>query len=54
MFILDEFNNTWNYTFIAFALISLGIGTLLTIRKMKKEEMKRRREMRNENEKTTE
>lgn len=49
MLILDEFNNTWNYTFIALALFSLAIGTIITIRKMKKEEMNKRKEKRSEN-----
>ncbi len=49
MFILEEYSNTWNYTFIAFALFSIGVGTFITIKKMKKEEMKKRHELRNEN-----
>ena len=50
MFILESYSNTWNYTFIAFALFSIGIGTFLTIRKMKKDELKKRREARNDQE----
>ena len=48
MLILEDFTNTWNYTFIAVALFSIAIGTFITIRKMKKEEMDQRREKRNE------
>ena len=48
MLILEDFTNAWNYTFIAVALISLGIGTIITIHKMKKEEMDKRKEKRNE------
>ena len=48
MFILDDFRNTWDYTFFAVASFSLVIGTLITIRKMKKEELNERREKRNE------
>ena len=48
MFILDDFKNTWDYTFIAVAMFSLAIGTILTIRKMKKEERNQRREKRKE------
>ena len=48
MFILSDFRDTWDYTFIAVALFSIAIGTILTIRKMKKEEMNKRREKRNE------
>ncbi len=48
MLILEDFTNTWNYTFIAVAMFSLAIGTIITIHKMKKEEMDKRREKRNE------
>ena len=48
MFILEKFNDTWNYTFIAVAFIAIGIGTFLTIRKMKKEEKNKHRDIRNE------
>ncbi len=46
MLILDEYIDTWNYTFIIVALIALGIGTFLAIRNMKREELKSRREKR--------
>ncbi len=46
MFILEAFNDFWNYTFVAVALIAIGIGTFLTIRKMKKEEKSKRDEIR--------
>ena len=48
MFILDDFSNTWDYTFIIVAGFSLIIGTIITIRKMKKEELNERRQKRNE------
>ncbi len=48
MLILDDFANTWNYTFIIVALFSLGVGTIITIHKMKKEDMDKRREKRND------
>ena len=47
MFILDDFKNTWDYTFIAVALFSIAIGTIITIHKIKKEELNERREKRN-------
>ena len=47
MFILEEYIDTWNYTFIVVALISLCIGTFLAIRNIKKQELKSRREKRN-------
>ena len=51
MQILDEyFIDTWNYTFIIVALISLCIGTFLAIRNIKKEGLKSRREKRNHTE----
>ncbi len=46
MFILESFNDFWNYTFVAVALIAIGIGTVLTIRKMKKEDIKKRNDAR--------
>ena len=49
MFILDNYKNLWDYTFVIFALFSIGVGTFLTIRKMKKEELKKRRESRTDN-----
>ena len=48
MYILDEYIDTWNYTFIVVALISLGIGTFLAIRNIKKQELKTRREKRSQ------
>ena len=50
MLILDEYIDTWNYTFIIVALISLGIGTYLAIKDIKRKELKSRREKRSENE----
>ena len=50
MWILDEYIDTWNYTFIIVALISLCIGTFLAIRNMKKLDLKTRREKRSSNE----
>ena len=50
MFILDEYIDTWNYTFIIVALIALSIGTFLAIRNIKKEELKQRRKKREEKE----
>ena len=47
MFILEKFNDVWNYSFIALALFAVAIGTILTIKKMKKEERNKRKEMRN-------
>jgi len=46
MLILDEYIDTWNYTFIVVALISLCIGTFLAIRNIKKQDLKSRREKR--------
>ncbi len=51
MFILEEYIDTWNYTFIIVALIALGIGTFLAIKDIKRKELKSRREKRSENEK---
>ena len=50
MFILDEYIDTWNYTFIIVALIALSIGTFLAIRNIKREELKQRRKKREEKE----
>ena len=36
MFILDEYSNTWNYTFVIVAVIALIIGAFLEMRRMKK------------------
>ena len=48
MFILEEYIDTWNYTFIIMALISLSIGTYLAIRNIKRQEIKNRREKRSQ------
>ncbi len=49
MFILDGYADPWNYTFIVIALISIGIGTFLALRNMKKStSLKSRRERRNQ------
>ncbi len=50
MLILEEYIDTWNYTFIIVALIALSIGTVLAIRNMKREELKKRREKRSNTE----
>ena len=47
MFILGEYTDTWNYTFIAVALVAIGIGTFLAIRNMHRDVLKDRREKRN-------
>ena len=47
MFILDEYQNVWNYTFIVVAILAIAIGAFLEFRKMKKNQMKDRREKRN-------
>lgn len=41
MLILEEFTDTWNYTFIIVAIIAIGIGTFITLKKMPKEETKK-------------
>ena len=46
MLILDEYIDTWNYTFIIVALIALGIGTFLAIRNIKHQKLRLRREKR--------
>ena len=48
MYILDEYIDTWNYSFIIVAMISLVIGTYLAIRNIKRQELKTRREKRSE------
>jgi len=48
MFILDEYVDTWNYTFIIVALIALSIGTFLAIKNIKRDELKSRREKRSQ------
>ena len=45
--ILETFTDTWNFTFLIAASISVLIGSYITIRKMKKEEFQRRHEKRN-------
>lgn len=47
MFILEEYNDPWNYTFIVVALISISIGTFLAIRNMQRNVLKSRRNKRN-------
>ena len=49
MLILEEYIDTWNYTFIILAIFALCIGTILAIRNIKKQELKQRREKRNNN-----
>ncbi len=46
MLILEEFNDTWNYTFIIVALFAIAVGTIITLRKYKKQEKLDRREKR--------
>ena len=46
MFILDEYQNTWNYTFIIIAILAIGIGAFLEYRKSKKSQLKERRNKR--------
>ena len=48
MFILEEYIDTWNYTFIVVALIALSIGTFLAIRNIKRQDLKTRREKRSQ------
>ena len=45
--ILDAYQNTWNYTFIIVAIIAIGIGAFLEYRRMKKAQLKERRDKRN-------
>ena len=47
MFILEEYQNMWNYTFIIVAIIAIGIGVFLEYRRSKKETLKQRRDKRN-------
>lgn len=49
MLILEEFTNSWNYTFIIVALGAILIGTIITLRKIRKQEMNERRDKRNNN-----
>ena len=37
-YILESFNDTWNYTFLLVALVAVAIGTFLTMRKMKRDD----------------
>lgn len=46
MILANEFNDSWNYTFIIVALVAIAIGTLITLRKMKKQQLNDRREKR--------
>ncbi len=48
--ILETFTDTWNFTFLIAASISVLIGSFITIRKMKKEEFQKRHEKRNQSE----
>ena len=48
MFILGEYTDYWNYTFIIIALIAIGIGTILAIRNMNRDVLKSRREKRSQ------
>ena len=54
MLILDDYIDTWNYTFIIVALISLCIGSFLAIRNIKKQDLKTRREKRSNQEESRE
>ncbi len=47
MYILESFNDSWNYTFLIVSLIAIAIGTIITLRKNKKDELKNRRDKRN-------
>ena len=47
MFILDEYQNLWNYTFVVVAILAILIGVFLEYRKSKKEQLKNRRDKRN-------
>ena len=44
--ILETFTDTWNFTFLIVATISILIGSIITIRKMKKESLHQRQEKR--------
>ena len=48
MLILEEFTNTWNYTFIIVMIFAITIGTIITLRKMNKEEKKKNQISRSE------
>ena len=47
--ILEAFTDTWNFTFLIAATISVIIGSFITIKKMKKEEFQKRHEKRLQN-----
>ena len=47
MFILDEYTNLWNYSFVVVAILAIGVGAFLEYRKSKKEQLKERRDKRN-------
>ncbi len=49
MYILEEFSNGWNYTFIIVAIIAIGIGTFFALKNMNNQKLKSRREKRNAN-----
>ncbi len=53
MILAEEYIDTWNYTFIIVAFIALAIGTFLSIRNIKKQELKERREKRSNNEESS-
>lgn len=46
MILINEFNDTWNYTFLIVAFISIAIGTFVTLRKNKKNKLRDRRSRR--------
>lgn len=46
MILVDEFNNTWNYTFIIVSLIAITVGTVITLHEMKVRKYSLRREKR--------
>ena len=46
MFILDEYQNTWNYTFVVVAILAIAIGVFLEYRKSKKNRLQERRNKR--------
>ena len=46
MYILAEYQNNWNYTFVIVAIIAIIIGSILEYRHAKKQQLKRRRDKR--------
>ena len=54
MLILEDFNDTWNYTFIIVVTIAICIGTLITIFEINKNKYSNRRRKRNNINKDTE